>query len=98
LLDAFISTRSNNRNFGLENVRWMFERADRRRLREAGEVLPGHGPFTLYRGVAGVGRARHVRGLSWTDSLECAKWFAQRFGLQKPAVYRVMVNSSDVLA
>ena len=101
LLHAFQMSRVNHHSFGLTNVRRMFDRADRMRLREAGNALPGSGPFTLYRGVGGNGRARHVRGLSWTASLEKAKWFANRaawFHLSKPAVYRTVANESDVLA
>ncbi len=85
----------------------MLDLADRKKLRNAGDALPGNGPFTLYRGVAGVGRARHVRGLSWTASLPDAKWFATRYALgfqspfaclENPAVYRVVVPADDVLA
>lgn len=101
LLGAFGLTRVNNFGFGLANVRRMFERADRERLIEAGDALPGSGPFTLYRGVGGNGRARHVRGLSWTASLDDAKWFAHRaewMHLPNPAVYSAVVNAPDVLA
>jgi hypothetical protein len=107
LLDAFSSTRTNNSGFGLGNLRRMFERADRSRLREAGDALPASGPFMLYRGVAGRGRARYARGLSWTASLADAKWFAVRYAvdfpspfafLENPAVYRTIVDADDVLA
>ncbi len=101
LLDAFIDTRTNNRHWPLRELMGMFEIADRERLRAAGDPLPGPGPFTIYRGVAGRGRARRVRGLSWTRSLERAQWFADRgpwFGLKDPAVFRVTVEANDVLA
>jgi hypothetical protein len=65
----------------------LFEYADREKLRNYGDPLPGTGPFKIYRGCSGTGRARKVRGYSWTASLERAKWFAKRFKLQHPAVY-----------
>src|SRR5262245_16723139 len=77
----------------------MFQIADVKQLRAARDPLPSKGPFVIYRGVAGRGRARCIRGLSWTASLKCAAWFASRFsGLPDPAVYRVTVNEASVLA
>lgn len=81
----------------MPTLRWLFEKADRTRLREA-NPLPGPGPFTLYRGVSGPRRVRRVRGLSWTGSLEIARWFADRRALADPAVYRVIVTAGRVLA
>ena len=98
LIDALTSTSTNNYSFGIASLRWMIQLADRKRLREAGDPLPSSGPFTVYRGVAGVGRARHVRGLSWTASLDIATWFAARFPhVPNPAVYRVTVDEHDIL-
>lgn len=42
----------------------------------------------LYRGIAGVGEARRPRGLSWTADRDLARWFAERLGLEAPAVVR----------
>lgn len=99
LISAWSSTRTNNRRWPLEVLRTMFERGDPGLLRAAGEPLPGPGPYTLYRGVAGVGPARRVRGLSWTASRERAQWFAHRYDwLADPTVYQVTVPESDVLA
>lgn len=50
--------------------------------------------FTVYRGV---GRGRNPEGMSWTDNLDSAKWFASRFG-DDGYVIRGIVNRSDVLA
>lgn len=75
----------------------LIERADRAKLRAAGEPLPGPGPFVLYRGVSGRGTHRRVRGLSWTLDLEVARWFARRFDdLADPAVYRIKAEERDV--
>lgn len=97
LLHAFIATRTNNHGWPLDVIRFLFDIADRDRLFEAGDPLPGPGPFTLYRGVAGRGRARRVRGFSWTASLDKAWWFAERFAVDA-AVFQVTVSIVDVLA
>ena len=64
LLYAFTGTRTNNRGWPLDTLRWLLGLADRGRLLEAGDPLPPGETFTLYRGVAGAGAARRVRGLS----------------------------------
>jgi hypothetical protein len=79
LLVAFISGSANNSGFPSDDLRHLFEMADSKRMREAGDPLPGPGPFRLYRGVAGYGRARKIRGFSWTSDPERARWFANRF-------------------
>jgi hypothetical protein len=57
LLDAWTGANSNIRHWSLSFTRSMFGSfADRERLLAAGQPLPGEGPFTLYRGVAGHGR------------------------------------------
>ena len=61
---------------------------NREKFLAAGDPLPNSIP-TLYRGVAGIPKYRHVRGISWTSDVEMAKWFATRFGLVKPAVYYI---------
>lgn len=80
--------------------RFLFEFADRGRLRQLAPP-PKAGPFTVYRGVNGHGRARVVRnGVSWTGSIECARWFAWWLASEAddPAVFRVDVADADVLA
>jgi hypothetical protein len=101
LLAALTDTRTNNHEWSMRALRQLVERADRARLRACGDPLPGPGPFTLYRGVAGTGAARRVRGLSWTNDLAKARWFANRaqlVGLVDPAVVRTTVAEPDVLA
>ena len=77
---------------------FLLQQADRDRLRAAGDALPGPGPFRLYLGVAGVGSARRLRGYSWTDSLDVACWFADRYDLESPAVRTAEVPRDEVLA
>ncbi len=100
LLCAFTACSLNNHHFTLDSLRFLFDWADRERLRASVEPLPGPGPFILYRGVAGKGPARRVRGISWTGSVGVAKWFANRagsFGFHDPGVYRLEVEETSVL-
>ena len=99
LLDAFSGTKSNYHHWGYGALCELFTSANRKRLRAAGDPLPGPGPFTLYRGVAGTGKHRRVRGLSWTASKRIAYWFATRYDrLDNPAVFEATVPESDILA
>lgn len=101
LLEAWIMTRTNRSKWSLGLLRTMFEVADADRMRAASDPLPGPGPFTIYRGVAGRGPARRVRGLSWTGSQREAAWFANRAALMSladPAVFGVHVEEHDVLS
>ena len=100
LLHAFSSTRTNNYRYPLAQLRRLFGLADRARLRAAGDPLPGPGPFTLYRGISGTGRARRIRGLSWTSDKDEACWFATRplCSYDSPAVFRGEFGAEAVLA
>jgi hypothetical protein len=100
LLDAYSGCRDNWRGWTLADLRQLFQLADRTKLRAAGDPLPGPGPFTLYRGVAGSRRVSRIRGYSWTTSLEKAQWFAKRFAdeVPDPQVYRIEVPERAVLA
>jgi hypothetical protein len=97
---AFTNSKVGNHHLAMWRLEAMFAKADRARLRDAGEPMPDGERFTLYRGVAGKGAARRVRGYSWTDSKQTAAWFAvcaAWFGLADPAVYEAVVDRSDVL-
>lgn len=99
LLQALTGTRVNHARWSLGTLRFLVDLSDPDRLRAAGDPLPGPGPFRLYRGVAGTGRARKVRGLHWTATPSTAAWFATRFpGMADPAVYVVDVPASAVRA
>lgn len=102
LFNAYTSGSVNHSNWTKGELDDLFAMANREKLRQAGHPLPGPGPFTLYRGVAGSLRVRRVRGYSWTSSLEIAWWFAQRFAgyqqLSDPAVYKIVVGEKDILA
>jgi hypothetical protein len=98
LLHAYTRCRTNFASWPTSVLRWMFGLANRRQLAGAGDMWPGPGPYTVYRGVAGRGRKRRVRGFSWTTSFEKARWFATRYGLEKPMVYEAQVDEKNVLA
>jgi hypothetical protein len=98
LLEAFTGTRTNNRWCPVDTLRDLFLCGERERFLAAGDALPEGDKFSLYRGVAGRGAARRVRGLSWTANRERAEWFAKRAFLHDPAIYTVMANRSDIWA
>jgi len=100
LLYAYTGCSCNWKSIPIGIIEYMFENADRDKLLSAGDPLPGDGPFKVYRGVAGTGAARRVRGFSWTGDFETAKWFADRFKniLDKPMVYEATVEKDMVLA
>src|SRR5262245_45048262 len=52
LLHALTSSRLNSFHCPPRLLRTLVARADQKRLRTAGDPLPGPGPYTLYRGVA----------------------------------------------
>lgn len=97
LVDAYISHNMNNHQYPLWMLREWFRHAERAKLRTAGDPLPGPGPYRLYRGVAGTGPARCVRGISWTLDQARADWFARRWGFTDPAVYAVTIPERRVL-
>ncbi len=98
LLRAFTGCRINNRHFSETQLQHLFELTDKKQLRSAGEPLPHAGPFVIYRGIAGTGRARRPHGFSWTSSLRVACGFALRFNLPNPTVLTATVEESEVLA
>ena len=99
LLHALTATRLNFHYVPRARIAWLLHSADREKLRAAGEPLAGEGPFQLYRGVAGRGPARRVRGLHWTGSFQQAQWFACRFDwLDAPSVFEATVPASAILA
>ncbi len=99
LLDAFLGTGTNHHRWSLAQLRFLFAVADRTRLRAINDPLPGGGPYTVYRGVAGHGRVRRIMGVAWTGSLERARKFAEGYvgRLPNPAVYCVVVDEPHVL-
>jgi hypothetical protein len=99
LLQAYGGCTLNYHNWELQDLRELFEIADRNKLLEEGDPLPGPGPFTIYRGVAGVDSYRKERGISWTGNFEKAVWFARRFEilLKEPTVYETIVLCEHVI-
>src|SRR5437867_4963410 len=99
LLEALTAPRRSLLHFPQSRLRQLIRAASRVKLR-ALAPLPGHGPFVLYRGVAGDEEwSRRERGVSWTGKPEIAAWFARRSpNLHDPAAYQVTVGKGYVLA
>jgi hypothetical protein len=98
LLDAYTDSKSDSYRWPLIRLWRMFAYADRENLLAAGDPLPHDERFTLYRGVAGQGTARRIRGFAWSGSRDTAEWFAKRHRLEDPAVYELTIDAADVLA
>jgi len=98
LLTAFAGAKANNCCWPLGLLKNWLHAADRAKLLAAGDPLPHPGPFVLYRGVAGEPANRRPCGIHWTGSFEKAIWFATRFHLPAPAVYKVCVKAERVWA
>jgi len=100
LFYAFVDCRANWASWTTNAIKQLFAFADKQRLRNIGDKLPGKGPFTLYRGVSGTGWKKKIRGISWTASFEKAKWFAERLALicPGPEVYKAVVPEKYVYA
>ena len=97
LTQAMTGTRTNNHHCHPQ-LSTLIRSANRQRLRAAGDPLPVRVPFRLYRGVAARGRARRVRGYSWTVDCDQALWFATRYDhLEDPAVFATNASADDVL-
>ena len=81
--------------------RTIFAKFDRGTMLRAGDPLPPGDSFIVYRGVAGIGAKRRVRGYSWSAEKGIAKLFAElrakRFGLPNPSVYSAVIQKEDIL-
>lgn len=100
-LEAWSTQKEGVHNWTMPYCHRVFESLDRSKLLAAGAPLPAGDFFTVYRGVAGVGVKRRVRGYSWTGDLEVAKLFAElraSYGLANPAVYSAVIFRRHVLA
>lgn len=99
LLEAYAEGASGNWRWAVEDKQWLFDLADRDKLRTAGDRLPfDNHRFTVYRGVSGVEPHRQVRSCSWTLYLHWAVHFAISKNLPDPAVYRAVVGRDEILA
>jgi len=102
LLSAWSNQKHNFVFFGDEKYRWdSFLRdrlleCNREKLMECSDALPEGEMLTVYRGVSGKGRMRALRGISWSLSMDVARFFG-RYGF-RPALYRTTVKRSDVFA
>ena len=99
---AWVSTENPNQdvNCSILYLIKMFKKCDKKYLMteedyEVYQSLPE--TFTIYRGVA-VGR--NPKGISWTQNLKTAQWFAHRFDNEEEKGYIQMTtaNKANVLA
>jgi hypothetical protein len=84
--------------FPISQWRFLFMRADRKKLRTHGDCIPTES-ITVYRGVTHHGHKRWIRGVSWTTNKGTAAWFANRHATpaHSPAVYSLRVSPEAVL-
>lgn len=76
-------------------VRYFLDECDRDELLRCSDPFPEGDCYTLYRGVQNCAhRQSNSLGLSWTTSLDVAKWFAGQDG----SVYSATVKREDVYA
>lgn len=87
-------------NCSINDLVKMFKSTDKKYLMDSHEYkifkkLPNN--ITIYRGVA---VNRNPKGLSWTQNLKIATWFANRFNIDNKTGYVQMLNikSKDVIA
>jgi hypothetical protein len=97
LLYAYMMTRTNLVQWNIQVLRYLFDIADAGKLRELGPSIPKFDMFTLYRGVSGNIHNRRIQGLSWTDDPGVASWFAKRYKLNDPAVFKAEVPYDYIL-
>lgn len=98
VFEAWIGIRTNYARWDKAAIRALFMQCNLNKLKSLGDPLPTT-PVNVYRGVCGSGRERRVRGFSWTDSLDCAAWFALRFHrveFEDPAIYRATVHPESI--
>ena len=100
--DAWVSSENPNQdaNCSISYLIKMFKKCNKHYLMqekdyEIYQSLPN--TFTIYRGVA---VNRNPKGLSWTQNLETAKWFAHRFDTneKKGYIQTAIAKKEDVLA
>lgn len=81
-------------------VRW-FQSADKKHLMNKEEYQVYENLPDQVRVYCGVNKFENPKGLSWTLSLDIAKWFANRWchdGRKDGYIQTALVNKSDVLA
>jgi hypothetical protein len=97
LFNASIDATTNNLKVPVETMNSLFNSANREKLRAQGDSLPEEQEtYTVYRGIAGTGELRRKYGYSWTGSINRAIWFAKRFKLEDPAVYKANVSKENI--
>ena len=96
VVNGYVWTKHDHSDWDFDDIKSLFDGGNREKMRTAGSPLKGSGPFTVYRGVNGSGVERRDCGISWTDSLEVACWFATKFGGEAAAVNSASLRLQDI--
>jgi hypothetical protein len=102
-LDAWSGQKFGFPNWTNAFLEFVFGNLEREKLLNASDPMPPGDSFIVYRGVAGVGRKRRVRGYSWSGDIGIARLFAEirasrGGGLPEPAVFSAVIQRQHVLA
>lgn len=93
---AYVGTKNNLSSYPLNLFRHLFSFCNKDALRKLNDPFEVKPFYDLYRGVSGKGRARRLRGYSWTSSLDTAKFFSIRMNLANPSVFTTRVKYDDI--
>lgn len=91
-----------NQDANVKIPQWIrfFKKADKSLIMEPDDLeyynnLPDDELITVYRGV---GKGREPMGLSWTDAIDVAKWFAKRWNNPDAYLLKGQVYKKDIFA
>lgn len=95
--EALYATYTHGPHFDTQFWRFLFEKADRKKLAAFGEPIPNK-PIKVYRGISDAMHLKWIRGLSWSLNPNLAAWFATRYARRgKPAVFSLLVDPQSIL-
>ena len=102
LKEIWTGTENPNQDANVSIKQWIrfFKKADKKLIMNKEEYnfynkLPDEEPITIYRGV---GKGREPYGLSWTNNLETAKWFANRWQNTEAYMFKTQCYKKDIFA
>ena len=102
LAHVWVDVENPNQDANVKISQWIrfFKKADKSLIMEPDDLkyyksLPNDELITIYRGV---GKGREPMGLSWTDDIEVAKWFANRWKNTEAYLLKGQVYKEDIFA
>lgn len=100
LIEAYTSCKCNNREWETEFLDLLLLQCDKTKsLKEGALIEPlfnDKKTIKVYRGVSGLDNVRRAKGQSWTTDLDVAKWYALRFGAERPEVYQTTIKREHI--